>query len=296
MHPTSAPKPAPKRARINIANVASLLIATSLIGQVLGFLRTKLVNGNFPIHGANSTDAYFAAFVIPDFFFFTLAAGALGVAFMPVLSDRLHKGDRRGVWELSNSLMNLLAIVMLVVGLFMFVFAEPLIANVVAPGLKNNPEQLHAAVMIMRWLSFNPLLFTISGVLTSVQQTMGRFFFFAIAPLFYNLSIIVSIFLFKDNIGIVGLGIGAFIGAIVQLLIVVLGLWKIGFHWRPRIKWGSEGFNTILRNLPPRSLDQGADQVGNIVETHLLQQCLYLEYGTNIAGRYSDFDRCVSAA
>jgi len=115
MNPT-APAPQKKTSRISISNVAALLIATSFLGQILGFLRTKLVNGNFPLHGPHSTDAYFAAFTIPDFFFFTLAAGALGVAFMPVLSDHLHKGDRKGVWELSNSLMNLLALLMLVVG------------------------------------------------------------------------------------------------------------------------------------------------------------------------------------
>lgn len=256
-----------KKSRISIGNVAALLIATSLIGQVLGFLRTKLVNTNFPTAGPHSTDAYFAAFNIPDLFFFTLAAGALGVAFMPVLSDRLYKGDRRGVWELSASLMNLLAIIMAVVGVIMVIFAEPLIKHVVAPGL--SPEQLHTAVNIMRLLAFNPLLFSISGVLTSVQQTLGRFFFFAIAPLFYNLSIIVSIFIFKHNIGLVGLGLGALIGAIAQLLVVILGLWKTGFHWHPRIMWQSADFRTILKNLPPRSLDQGMDQVENIVETHI---------------------------
>src|SRR5438105_6113534 len=114
------------KSRINIGNVAALLIATSFIGQLLGFLRTKLVNSNFPTIGPHSTDAYFAAFNVPDFFFFTLAAGALGVAFMPVLSDRLYKGDRRGVWDLSNSLMNLLTIIMFVVGVVMLVFAKPL--------------------------------------------------------------------------------------------------------------------------------------------------------------------------
>lgn len=256
-----------KKGRINIASAATLLVAASLIGQLLGFLRTKLVNTNFPTTGPHSTDAYFAAFNIPDFFFFTLAAGALGVAFMPVLSDRLHKGDRRGVWELSASLMNFLAILMAVVGVIMLVFAEPLIKHVVAPGLSQ--EQLDVAAQIMRFLAFNPLLFTISGILTSVQQTMGRFFFFAIAPLFYNVSIIVSIFVFKDNIGLVGLGLGAFIGAIAQLLVVMCGLWKTGFRWRPRIKWRSPDFHVVLRNLPPRSLDQGMDQVENIVETHL---------------------------
>src|SRR5580698_5267924 len=132
MNPTA---PVKKARRVSIGNVAFLLIATSFAGQLLGFLRTKLVNANFPTVGPHSTDAYFAAFNIPDLFFFTLAAGALGVAFMPILSDRLHKGDKESMWRLSASLMNLLAIIMAVVGVIMLVFAVPLIKYVVAPGL-----------------------------------------------------------------------------------------------------------------------------------------------------------------
>ncbi|MEK7594343.1 MAG: murein biosynthesis integral membrane protein MurJ [Patescibacteria group bacterium] len=262
------PAPTVKRPkRISISNTAALLVATAFVGQLLGFLRTKLVNSNFPTTGPHSTDAYFAAFNLPDLFFFTLAAGALGVAFMPVLSDRMYKGDRKGMWELSASLMNLLAIVMFVVGLIMIIFAKPLIHYIVAPGL--NDEQLNIATRIMQLLAFNPLLFSLSGVLTSVQQTMGRFFFFAIAPLFYNATIIISIYAFKDNIGLVGLGVGALIGAIVQLIVVTFGMWRTGFKWHPHIKWKNKDFQTVLYNLPPRSLDQGMDQVGNIVETHI---------------------------
>lgn len=264
MNPTA---PVKKKPRVSIANVAFLLIATSFAGQLLGFLRTKLVNANFPTVGPHSTDAYFAAFNIPDLFFFTLAAGALGVAFMPILSDRFHNGNRQKMWELSASLMNLLAIIMAVVGIIMLVFAEPLIRYIVAPGL--SPAQLHTAATIMRLLAFNPLLFTLSGILTSIEQTMGRFFFYAIAPLFYNTSIIISIFVFRHNVGLVGLGVGALIGAIAQLLIITAGMWKLGFKWHPHITWKSKDFHLVLRNLPPRSLDQGIDQVENIVETHI---------------------------
>jgi putative peptidoglycan lipid II flippase len=266
MNPTA---PAASKKRPTIANVATLLIVTTLIGQVLGFLRTKLVNGNFPLHGPNGTDAYFSAFLIPDLFFFTLAAGALGVAFMPILSDRLHKHGRKAVWDLSASLMNTLAIVMLIVGIIILVFAEQLIRYIVAPDMAKDPQQLENTANIMRLLAFNPLFFTISGVLTSAQQTMGRFFFYAIAPIFYNLSIIVSIFVFRDNIGIVGLGIGALVGAIVQLLVIATGLTKLNFHWRPHIQWRSPDFRSVLRNLPPRSLDQGMDQVNDVMQTRI---------------------------
>jgi putative peptidoglycan lipid II flippase len=260
---TQTNKPRPRKA--TLTNVAFLLVATSFVGQLLGFLRTKFVNANFPATGPHSTDAYFAAFNIPDFFFFTVAAGALGVAFMPVLSDHLHKRDRRGVWELSTSLLNLLAIIMAVVGVIIFVFAKPLIQHIVAPHMA--PEQIETAATIMRYLAFNPLLFTISGILTSVQQTMGRFFFYAIAPLFYNISIIVSIFVFRNNIGLEGLGLGALIGALLQLAVIIIGTSKLNFHWHPKIMWRNPDFRLILRQLPPRSLDQGMDQLQSIVET-----------------------------
>jgi len=276
MNPKETAGPSTKKRRISVGNIAALLVAASLTGQVLGFLRTKLVNANFPATGPHSTDAYFAAFSIPDFFFFTLAAGALGVAFMPVLAEHLQKRDRKGVWELSASLLNFLALLMLGVGVFMLVFAEPLIHHVVAPRLKG--AELDNAVMIMRLLAFNPLLFTITGVITSVQQTMGRFFFYAIAPLFYNACIIISILVFSEapghhggpgHLGIAGLGFGALIGAILQLLVVMVGTLKLNFHWHPRINWRNPDFRLILKNLPPRSLDQGIDQVNSVVETHI---------------------------
>lgn len=252
--------------RMGLGNVALLLVFTSMLGQVLGFLRTKLVNANFHALGPNSTDAYFAAFNIPDFFFYTIAAGALGVAFIPVLTDHLHKNDNKGAYELTSSLLNLFAIVMAVVGVVIFIYAKPLIHHIVAPGL--SPQQLHNTVTITRLIAFNPLLFTISGILTSLQQSKGRFFFYAIAPIFYNLSIILSIFIFKGNIGLVGLGIGALAGALFQLGIIASGLKGIHFKWYPRIFWGRKDLNTVLRNFPARSIDQGMDQIESIVETH----------------------------
>ena len=102
--------------RISLTNAAALLVGASLIGQLLGFMRTQVVNGNFNAPGHITTDAYFAAFKIPDFFFYTIAAGALGVAFMPFLADKLHQGDRRAVWRLTSGLLNLLGIVMALLG------------------------------------------------------------------------------------------------------------------------------------------------------------------------------------
>ena len=252
--------------RISLGGAAALLVSAAFFGQILGFLRVKIINGNFPAVGPNSTDAYFAAFKIPDFFFYTIAAGALGVAFMPFLADRLAKKDRKSVWELTSSLLNLLSIFMLGVGIILLVFAEPLIKLVISKHL--SPEQLHNAATIMRLVALNPLLFAVSGILTSLQQTFGRFFFFALAPIIYNLSIIISVYVFKNSLGLVGLGVGALAGAILQLLIVMFGLWGMKFQYRLRINFKSLDFRRILRQLPPRSIDQGIDSINSIVETN----------------------------
>jgi putative peptidoglycan lipid II flippase len=256
--------------RISLSSAATLLIATSMLGQMLGFLRVKLINANFSAVGPQSTDTFFAAFKIPDFFFLTLAAGALSVAFIPVLSDHFEKNDRKGAWNITSSLINLLAIIMFIVGLAIFIFAKPLLHNIVAPAL--TPAQLNNSVMIMRIIAFNPLLFTLGGILMSVQQTRGRFFFYAMAPLVYNLSIIISIFAFRNNIGIVGLGIGALAGAAFQVVIALFGMFGIKFRYRLKIDFKDKDFHVVLKNLPPRSIDQGVDAINSIAETNFARR------------------------
>lgn len=252
--------------RLSLSNAAMLLIAMALSAQLLGFFRNRLIVANFTRVDPGLTDSFFAAFQIPDFFFLTIAAGALGVAFMPVLADHLYRGDKKGIWDLTSSLLNLLGIVMFIISAFIFIFAKPLMHNIVAPGL--SPQQLHDAVLIMRIIALNPLLFTLSGILTSVQQTYGRFFFYAIAPLFYNLAIIASVYIFKDNLGVVGLGVGALIGGFAQLLVSSMGLFGLGFKYRLKINFKADDFRLILRKLPPRSVDQGIDSINSIVETN----------------------------
>ncbi|MDZ7786426.1 MAG: lipid II flippase MurJ [Candidatus Saccharibacteria bacterium] len=256
------------RKKVSLGSAATLLIVMALSGQILGFLRNRLISTNFTVVDPGSSDALFAAFVIPDFFFYTIAAGALGVAFIPFLSDKIESSDKKGAWDLASSLLNLLTIVMGFVAVIILIFAEPLM-GLIAPNLP--PDHFQEAVMIMRLLSLNPLLFTVSGLLTAVQQTFGRFFFYAIAPLTYNAVIIMSIYLFRDTIGIVGLGVGALIGGLLQLSISLIGLYGLGFRYKPVILWRKKQFREVLKNLPPRSLDQGIDQVNNVVEINRAQ-------------------------
>ncbi len=264
--------------KLSIGGAAGLLIIVALASQLLGFLRNRLVSTNFTVTDPGSTDAFFAAFMIPDFFFYTIAAGALGVAFIPFIADKLEQGNKKALWELASSVLNTLAIIMLFVSVFIFVFAETLIHKIVAPNL--DPEHLDQATTIMRLIALNPLFFTLSGIITAVQQSFGRFFFFAMAPIFYNIAIIISALVFSTSggndggpgqIGVVGLGIGALCGALAQLLMSTLGLIGLGFKWRPKILWRRDDYRQVARQLPPRAIDQGIDSINSIVETNRAQ-------------------------
>jgi putative peptidoglycan lipid II flippase len=254
--------------RISLGNAATVLVVVALLGQALGFLRNRLISTNFTVHDPGSSDAFFVAFQIPDFFYYAIAGGAIGVALIPFLSDKIERGDKKGLWEITNSLLNLLTVVMLGFSVAMMVFA-PQLVHLLAPNLPADHSE--EAVTIMRFISFSPLFFALSGILTGVQQAYGRFFFYAIAPLIYNASIIASVFFFRGNIGVIGLGVGALVGAVLQLLVVRLGLFGLGFKYSPKILWRKDDFKGVLRQLPPRSLDQGIDQVNSIVEVNRAQ-------------------------
>jgi len=252
--------------RVSLSSAVLLLAGSTIIGTILGILRTKLINSNF---NNFESDAYFAAFKIPDFVFFTLASGALGVALLPVLSDRLQK-SKQSAWEVASYILNALAVVAFIAAIVIMVFAEPLMKYVVAPGF--TPEQLQLSVAIMRIVSVNIFLFAISTVLTTLQQAVGRFFFLAIAPLFYNGCIIASIFIFGHKLGIVGLGLGVAIGAVLQLLVVTLGMVGMDFHYRAFIDFKNKPFREVLRILPARSIDQGMDYIEGIIETRFASE------------------------
>ena len=247
--------------KLSLGSAAMLISAASLLGTVLGVLRTKLIYSNFINFEA---DAYFAAFKIPDFVFFTLASGALGVAFLPILSERLLK-NKQSAWDVASYILNALAIVSFFAAILIMIFARPLLHYIVVPGF--TPDQLNLSVAIMRIVSVNIFLFSISTVLTTVQQSVGRFFFFAVAPLFYNGAIILSIYVFGNKYGIVGLSLGVALGAILQLIVVAFGMVGLNFKYRPKIDFQNKSFREVLRILPARSVDQGIDNINSIVET-----------------------------
>ena len=266
--------------KLSVKTAAILLAGSILLSSLLGILRSRLLNGYYLDTYPTGIDAYTVAFIIPDFMFSILVSGALTVTFVPVFNqlrnDKRYK-DNRGAWELTSSVLNLMSLVTLGISVLIMIFAEPLIQYVVGPYLSEASRAL--ATSMMRVIAINPFLFSISGIMTSLQQAYGRFFFYAIAPAIYNLGIILGITMFTDGItlfgwrvfdgGIMGVAIGVVFGSICQLAVSAIGVMGLGFKYSFKIFWDNEGFLKVLKIFPARSLDQGADYLNSLVETRL---------------------------
>ena len=256
---------------------ASLLAGSTLLSLLFGFFRMRLLNAAYYDTYPTGYDAYLAAFTVPDFMFFILVSGALSVSFIPVFNQRLATGNKKSAWELSTSMINFMALITLVASVFIIIFAEPLIRYVIAPGLSESGIAL--ATSMMRVIAVNPFLFAIATVIASIQQAVGRFTFFALAPILYNIGIIIGITVFTGGInifgvqvfggGIMGVALGVALGSVLQLLVSTIGLVGLGFDYKFKIYWKNKGFRQVLRLLPPRSIDQGMDYIVGIVETNL---------------------------
>jgi len=263
--------------RLPLQLAAALLAGSSLIASLLGIFRDRIFNSTYYITYPTGADAYTVAFSVPDFMFIILVSGALSVSFIPVFNQRLATGNKKSAWELSTSIINLMALATLIASVLIIIFAEPLVRYVVGPGLDESSRAL--AVSMMRVIAVSPFLFAVATVITSMQQAVGRFAFFALAPAIYNVGIIIGLLFFTNGInifgwqvfegGIMGVALGVVLGAVLQLIVSTLGLFGMGFDYRFKIFWKNKGFRQVLRLLPPRSLDQGIDYVNSIVETNL---------------------------
>lgn len=263
--------------RLSVKFAAIVLASSTLVSALLGIFRDRLLNSYYLDTYPTGIDAYTAAFTIPDFMFFILTSGALAVSFIPVFNQRLASGNKKSAWELSSSILNLMALMTLVASVLIMIFADPLVRYIVGPGLDESGTIL--AINMMRVIAINPFLFSISTILSSIQQALGRFVFYALAPALYNVGILIGIVWFTGGInifgwqifegGIMGVALGVVFGAVLQLIVSLIGLFGLGFDYEFKLHWKNQGFRSVLKLLPARSLDQGVDYVNTLVTTNL---------------------------
>jgi putative peptidoglycan lipid II flippase len=226
---------------------ATIIIATfTLLSRVAGFFRDILLASNLGLSA--DSDIYFTAFRIPDLVYNVLILGTLSVAFIPVFSAVYLKNKPRA-FNIASSIMNISGLAMLAICVVIFLLSEPL-TKLVAPGF--SPEQIQKTAMITRIMMLSPIIFTISNVLSSVLISLKKFLIVNIAPLLYNVGIIVGIVFLYPRLGLAGLAYGVILGAVLHAGIQLPEAIRHGFRWRPILNYEDSGVRKIGALFLPR--------------------------------------------
>ncbi len=217
----------------------------------------------------SENDAFVAAFRLPDILFMLLAGGALGTAFIPILSERLtHRpADDPDGWRLTSSVLNTLLLAVMALAVIGAVLALPLVRWLVAPGFTPDNQILTANLMRLTFLS--TIIFSVSSLVGAILHTRQHFILPALAPLIYNGGIIVGALFLTEPFGVYGLIYGAILGALGHLLIQVPGLLRYGLRYRPIFGWNDPDLRHILRLMGPRVLNIIVIQINFIVMFNL---------------------------
>jgi putative peptidoglycan lipid II flippase len=240
------------------------LIVTSafLVSRVLGSVRLIVIGATF---GASADlDAFLAAFRIPDFIFQLVAAGALSSALIPIVAGLLATDEEARAWRVASTVATLMLAVLLILAVIV-AFAAPVLVPVITSHF--SPAQIERTIELTRVMLLSPILLAGGALATSLLNARGRFAASAIAPIVYNVAIILAAVFLAPGLGIVGLAIGVVIGAAGHFAIQLLPLRRTGFRYTPRINLADRDARQALFLMAPRALGLAASQLTFLVAT-----------------------------
>ncbi|MEJ7900715.1 MAG: murein biosynthesis integral membrane protein MurJ [Thermomicrobiales bacterium] len=259
--PQQAARPG-ARGRSTLAVSALIVAAAFVLSRMLGLAREIILARQFGT--GPEMDAYVSAFRIPDLLFLVVMAGAFGAAFIPVFGQYLEADDQDRAWRLASSVLTWAGVSVVILSGLCFLLARPLMF-VVAPGFDRQTED--TAVQLMRILLLSPVFLGLGIAAKGILEAHNQFTLPSIAPLVYNVAIIIGAVFFVPEYGIYAVGWAVIFGALGHFLVQTPGLIRAGMRFRPSLDRNVEGLGEVARLFGPRVVGLAVFQVNFIAVT-----------------------------
>lgn len=268
--------------RALVLRAAGLVSVFLLLARALGLVR-EIITQAFLGTDTVAANAYAIAVQFPDAIFFVIAGGAMSSAFIPTFAAYFAHDDAAGGWRLFSGVINLLLIAVTAVVVVTAVFAPGFVQFFFNQKIAEAPEILPQTVRLVRIMLASTIIFGVSGVVMGALQARQHFLMPAIAPILYNLGIIVGGFFIKP--AEFGLSIGAVIGAVAHLIIQLPALQKRGGVYTAVFSLNDPGIRQVLRLMGPRVLGLSFSQLNQFVILFLTGRFSQLPLGSFVALR-----------
>jgi len=244
----------------SVAGSAFIMVAAVVMSRLLGMVRDMVVAAQF---GRNAhTDAYIAAFKVPDLLMYLVAGGAISSTFIPTFTEYLHKKDEKGAWETFSVVGTMMSLVTAAFIVLMEIFA-PALVRLLNPGY--SAAKIAEAIPLTRIVLPAQFCFIVGSLLIGSLNARNRMFIPALGPSIYNFGIIIGA-LFSHPPDMRGLMWGALGGAFIgNFLIQAISSARLGMRFKPSLNFRHPGAQKVWKMLMPIMFGMALPNVDQIV-------------------------------
>ncbi len=232
----------------HLARSTFMVMLAFLAAKIISLVQTLIIAQAFGV--GRDLDAYVAANRIPELIVILISGGALTHAFIPVFSGFLAKGDLESAWRLSSHLINSIFTLAFLLSAIVFALAPWLVDNLVAPGF--DEPTARSTVQLMRILLLSTIIFSVSGIFSGILNSHQHFILPALAPLMFDIGILIGVIFLLPRYGINGIAFGAVLGAGLHFSIQVPGLIRYQMRWSFELGLRNPQLWLVIRLMLPR--------------------------------------------
>lgn len=240
----------------------------TMSSRVLGLLREMAFAGLFE---RQVTDAFIAAFRLPNLFRRLLGEGSLSVSFIPIFVEaRLQDAGtdpRPRAKDLVDSFYGLLVLILSVLTVLGTLFPEPVLSIILDQTYIAQTEKFEMTVRMARIMFCFVFLISSYAFFMGILNALGKFALAAMAPTLFNVAMIASTFLPPEWFPSRGDGLawGVVVGGLLQSLLLVPSLRRYGYFPRIKFNFGNRDVRRVLMNMVPGLIGLGLLQITTVV-------------------------------
>lgn len=210
-----------------ILKKTAMISGLTFSSRILGVVRDALIAMCFGT--SSQSDAFFIAFRPFDLLRKLFSEGILSISFVPVFSKTLENEGRSKAVIMVFSFLGFLSLA----GIFIVltgIFCAPLIIKVIAPGFIGDSYTSGLTMILLKIMLPYFWLVLVTALCMGVLNSLGHFGAPAVAPVVFNLVLIVFAIVLSNyfKIPVIGLAAGVTIGGAIQLAIQIPFMIRLG--------------------------------------------------------------------
>ncbi len=239
----------------------------TFLSRISGFIRDILMAGFF---GATAwADAFLVVFKIPNFMRRLFAEGSFALAFVPVLNEIKANQSKQELKLFIDKVAGSLFAIVLIVWMLMELFAPQILSLFAHSWFEQRPEVIDGSIDMLRMTLFYFPLITLVSLAGGILNTHKKFAIPAATPILLNVSLIACMFYLRDSfdIPVKSLAVGVLIAGVVQLMVQVPSLLKLGLLPNFKLGYKDSKVQKVMKLMVPTLFGSSIAQINLLIDT-----------------------------